>query len=32
MRRQNGYSLIELLVAVAILGVILAGVFYSFGV
>lgn len=32
MRRQTGYSLIELLVAVAILGVILAGVFYSFGV
>lgn len=32
MRRNTGYSLIELLVAVAILGVILAGVFYSFGV
>ena len=32
MKRQLGYSLVELFVAVAILGVILAGVFYSFGV
>jgi len=32
MRRQTGYSLIELLIAIAILGVILAGIFYSFGV
>jgi len=32
MRRNSGYSLIELLVAVAILGILLAGVFYSFGV
>lgn len=32
MRRQTGYSLIELLIAITVLGVILAGVFYSFGV
>jgi prepilin-type N-terminal cleavage/methylation domain-containing protein len=32
MQRQSGYSLIELLIAITILFVILAGVFYSFGV
>lgn len=32
VKRESGYSLIELFVAISILGVILAGVFYSFGV
>ena len=31
-QRASGYSLIELIVAISILGVILTGVFYSFGV
>ena len=31
-QRDSGYSLIELIVAISILGVILTGVFYSFGV
>jgi prepilin-type N-terminal cleavage/methylation domain-containing protein len=32
MQRRSGYSLIELMIAISILFVILAGVFYSFGV
>jgi prepilin-type N-terminal cleavage/methylation domain-containing protein len=31
-RKLNGYSLIELMIAVTILGFVLTGVFYSFGV